>query len=124
MKIWKPSFLSDDTHVLYVPKGMTWSLQPLDCGFFKVMKEEIQKNWLLNQQYEEYANEADKRSALSTIMKQTFYKLSERSHIAYWRKAGLLYPEDRIDEEENGDEVAEDSRMTIEEEGHDNLFAE
>ena len=36
-------FSKYDTHVLYVPKGMTWSLQPLDCGFFKIFKKRYRK---------------------------------------------------------------------------------
>ena len=120
-------FLSEyDTHVLYVPKGMTWSLQPLDCGFFKIFKEEIQKDWVLNQQYKEYANESEKRRTIVTILKDVFEKLYDKSHIAFWAKAGLLYPEDRIRAIEEGAQrdATQDTAMTIEEEGHDNLFAD
>ena len=116
-------FLSrNDTHILYVPKGMTWSLQPLDCGFFKVFKDKIRNDWLMNQQYKEYPDESAKREALSTILKSIFYELLDQSHTAYWEKAGLSYPEDLMIREENQEVVPADTGMDIE--GDDNLFAE
>src|SRR5688572_25446343 len=101
-------FSRHDTHVLYVPKGMTWSLQPLDCGFFKMYKDEIRKDWVLNQQYKEYLNEADKRKALSTILKEVFDTQYQRSHIAFWEKAGLSYSQGRVVEEGTERDAAED----------------
>ena len=59
---------------------------------------------------------------MSIILKKIFYELSEQSHIAYWEKAGLPYPEDRLVEERNEGEATEDNRMAIED--SDNLFAE
>ena len=42
----KDKFAEDDTYVLFILKGLTWSLQPLDCGFFKVLEDYLKKNRL------------------------------------------------------------------------------
>jgi len=39
-------FAENNTHVLFVPKGLAWSLQPLDCGYLKFSKTILRGNGL------------------------------------------------------------------------------
>jgi len=115
----KAKFAENDTHVLFVPKGLTWCLQPLDCEFFKVLKDHLKKKWIENQQVE-FSKEQEKRAALSDLLKETHTLMSENDNTVFWKKAGLEPPHiytNRMNEEDMN------SSMLIEEESDDNLFA-
>lgn len=127
----KAKFEENDTHVLFVPKGLTWALQPLDCGFFKVLKDELKKIWIRNQQIV-LSSEKEKRLAISSHLKEVLYMQLDRDNSVFWSKPGLepphVYPVRRNSEEIMQEEIvpqeaaAEDSAMLIEE-SDDNLFA-
>lgn len=88
------SILSEyDTHVLFVPSGLTWALQPLDAGFFKATKDELKRIWANNQQTST-SNETEKRNAISSALKETLWVMEDKDNSGYWRKAGLEYPHD------------------------------
>ena len=124
----KAKFAENDTHVLFVPKGLTWYLQPLDCGFFKVYKDNLKKKWIQSQQTV-FINEKAKRAALSNILKETYALMLDNDNTVFWKKAELEPPHvfiNRLDQE------AMNSSMLVENEGDgngnndddDNLFAE
>lgn len=125
----RQKFAELDTHVLFVPKGLTWSLQPLDCGFFKVLKDHLKKEWIQNQ-FNRPSNEPAKREALSSALKKVFELMSDNDNTVYWRKAGLeppyVYPTGMLIEEMSNiasqPSEVHDSSMMIEED--DNLFAD
>ena len=80
-----------DTHVLYVPAGLTFALQPLDQGFFKTFKDHLRRNWIENQGRGP-TSEKEKRLKISTDIKTVWLKLADYDHTGYWRKARLGYP--------------------------------
>ena len=80
-----------NTRVLFIPPGLTYSLQPLDCGFFKVLKDELSKLWVKDRDFDP-RNKGDKRSNISTKIRDCWYSLSERNLSVYWEESGLRYP--------------------------------
>ena len=130
-------FSKYDTHVMYVPPGLTWALQPLDCGFFKVLKDELKKLWI-SQQYTVFQNEAEKRKALSESLQSVLELQYDNRNVAFWEKAGLLYPQNEIlprrsnseamqEEPSNNASLVDDSAMIVEEgnnSDNSNLFAD
>lgn len=120
----KTNFAENDTHVLYIPKGLTWSVQPLDCGFFKVFKDHLKREWIQSQGTV-FATEQAKRKALSDLLKETYYLMLDKDNTVFWKKAGLEPPHVYVD---RSNQEAMNSSMLIENEGaendDDNLFAE
>jgi len=84
-----------DTHVLYVPTGLTWAVQPLDAGFFKVTKDELRKIWISNQETIT-STEAEIRKTISSALKDTINTMADKDNTGYWRKAGLEYPQEHL----------------------------
>ena len=112
-------FAENNTHVLFVPKGLTWSLQPLDCGHFKVFKDHLKRKWV-ERQNAVFLSEQEKRAALSTLLKETYEIMGNNDNTVFWKKAGLEPPHvyiNRMEEENRNDE------MEIESQSDDNLFA-
>jgi len=87
----KAKFAENDTHVLFVPKGLTWYLQPLDCGFFKVYKDNLKKKWIQSQQTV-FINEKAKRAALSNILKETYALMLDNDNTVFWKKSRIRTP--------------------------------
>ena len=123
-----------DVHILYVPKGMTWAVQPLDAGFFKVLKDEVRKVWARDQ-FHTISSEKEKRRVLIEGLKEVHEIMDGKANIGYWKKAGLEYPNEvqdvirnnteQVDEEGGLDScLEEDGRMQIEEDySTENLFS-
>jgi len=88
-------FAKYETYVLYIPTGLTFALQPLDQGFHKVLKDELRKLWVQNQE-REITNESESRHFLADEMKRIWMIMAEKDNEIYWHKAGLDYPDDHI----------------------------
>lgn len=112
-------FAENDTHVLFVPKGQTWCLQPLDCGYFKVFKDYLKRKWIERQDMI-FSNEQEKRAALISLLKETYEIMENNDNTVYWKKAGLEPPHIYVNRMA---EVDRNSSMLIESESDDNLFA-
>ena len=118
-----------DTEVLYIPAGMTFTLQPLDQGFHKVLKDELKKIWVASQG-QGSETEKEKRKALALAVKDVWLTMTDKDNKVYWGKAGLEYPDEdvifrrnriqaqellaRMEEEEIPQEAQQDPEMDIE----------
>ena len=126
-------FIDNNIYVLFIPTGLTWALQPLDGGYFKVYKDELKKIWSHNQGTH-YETEKDRRRAIIEDLKVVTNLMADKDNSVYWRKQGLDYETNMIEipqnifrneiEEENG-QMRSNSPMMIEDEpSNDNLFAD
>jgi len=118
-----------NTIVKFVPKGFTWSLQPLDHLYHKRYKA-LAKDIFLENQRRELETEENWRDFVIECVKLIHSQIDESVIRASWRMAGLDFPEGErqgnrmLIEEElviQGNEpiLEEDPSMIIEEE---NLF--
>ena len=85
-----------DTTVLFVPTGFKFALQPLDCGFFKVFKDELKKLWVLHDDFHP-CTEADRRSRIITQVKECWQLMAGKDLGVYWDKSQLQYPFEDIE---------------------------
>ena len=85
-----------DTTVLFVPTGLTFALQPLDCGFFKVFKDELKKLWVLDDDFHP-RTEADRRARIITQVKGCWQLMAGKDLGVYWDKSQLQYPFEDIE---------------------------
>jgi hypothetical protein len=88
-------FSKHDTYVLFIPPGLTFSLQPLDAGFFKAYKDELKKLWVKDRDLVE--TEQDKRRSISTMIRNTWVLMAQKDLSIYWQKAGLTYPYEDVE---------------------------
>ena len=108
---------------------MTFTLQPLDQGFHKVLKDELKKIWVASQG-QGSETEKEKRKALALAVKDVWLTMTDKDNKVYWGKAGLEYPDEdvifrrnriqaqellaRMEEEEIPQEAQQDPEMDIE----------
>lgn len=116
-------FISNGIYVLYIPTGLTWALQPLDGGFFKVFKDELKKIWSRNQRNSPL-KEQDKRKAIIEHLKEVTYLMMGKDNSVYWKKQGLDYESNLIEfyEMEVENDQRENNSMLVED-SDENLFA-
>ena len=85
-----------DTTVLFVPTGLTFSLQPLDCGFFKVLKDELKKLWIRDFDFK-LQHERDRRAQITEQVKECWHIMAKKDLSVYWERSQLLYPFDDVE---------------------------
>jgi len=106
----KNQFEKYNTIVKFVPKGLTWALQPLDGVYHKTYKK-FARSFFLNTQLREIENETDWRKLLAECVKEIFLKIDQEVVLGSWKLIGLEYPLS------NDRPFLNDSRMIIEEMG-------
>lgn len=122
-KDFKESFSEFDTEVLFIPSGLTWTLQPLDAGFHKLLKDQLRKIWTRTQ-HNQSLEEKQKRQLLIETLMETYEYMSTIDNSVFWEKAGLKCPlidpnESLSQNQGNMNEIIENldsNRMEIEEE--------
>ena len=85
-----------DTTGLLVPTGLTFGLQPLDCGFSKVFKDELKKLWVLDDDFHP-RTEADRRARIITQVKGCWQLMAGKDLDVYWDESQLQYPFEDIE---------------------------
>jgi len=120
-------FSSNQTTVLLIPAGLTFALQPLDSGFFKVLKDELKRMWVLDRLSQ--GTEKEKRLYISGKLKDAWRTMAEKDLRTFWAKAGLSYPHAEVEAYErnfwrdilNDSSLNESTRMDIEVDNSQNL---
>ena len=84
--------LSDhQTTVLLIPSGLTFNLQPLDSGFFKLLKDELRKVWIRDWATNT-PSERERRETISAQLREIWHTMNEKDLTIFWQKASLVYP--------------------------------
>jgi len=97
-----------NTTVLFIPKGLTKSLQPLDGLYHKAYKSFAREFWISNQS-SLINTEAEWRMTLINCVKQIHSQITQETVISSWKMVRLECPQ-----REEGSLAQEDSRMIIE----------
>jgi len=117
-----PMLSQYETTVLYIPAGLTFNLQPLDSGFFKVLKDELKKLWIRDWEINT-PTERHKRFLISSQLKELWTTMKNKRLSVYWDQSCLSYPyfevfaaRNRANHVENSSflDFTDDTRMTIE----------
>jgi len=106
-------FQKYNTHILFVPKGFTWCLQPLDTIFHKTYKQFTQDYFVRNQRTT-LKTEEEKRNFMVRCVKECLARVEKETIEKSWINAGLEYPlniEDQISIE-NHDSMLVEQEIT------------
>jgi len=86
---------SHNTWVLFIHPGLTFNLQPLDAGYFKILKDELRKLWIRDYSIA-MKTEKEKRARISGQLKEIWPKMNAKNLSVFWNKASLIYPDFEI----------------------------
>ena len=117
----KVNFEKFNTIVLFIPAGLTWTLQPLDSLYHRTYKSYARDCFIVNQT-KEMSSEEERRKQVIENVKEIHGKITEEIVRMSWKQVGLNYPIEQgmiIEEEEARQN--EDPSMLIEDD--DNLFS-
>lgn len=89
-----------ETTVLLIPSGLTFNLQPLDNGFFKLLKDELRKLWIRDWSTD-VLTEQDRRRIISSQVKEVWPIMEKKDLRIFWEKASLTYPYWEMDHRRN-----------------------
>jgi len=78
-----------NTHVMFIPVGMTWCLQPLDSIFHKHYKK-YAREFFLSHQQSIITQEEDRRALVIQCVKEIYGKLTEELKIQSYHLGGRL----------------------------------
>jgi len=82
-----------NTRVLFVPKGLTWSLQPLDTLFHKSSKQ-LSQDYFVRNQRSTLKTEEEKRMFMMGCVKEIVARIEKKTVQGSWNSVGLIYPFD------------------------------
>ena len=89
-----------NTFLLFVPKGLTWQLQPLDNLFHKAYKKYAQDYFVHNQRTI-LQTEEEKRRYMVLCVKEIYGKIDGNTIRSSWKKVSLEYPNQNRDRDFN-----------------------
>jgi len=111
-----------NTQVMYIHKGLTWTLQPLDSLYHKTYKK-YARDYFIAHQKSTITSEEDRRKQVIETAKEIHLKITEEVVKASWKQVGLEFPRNQNELIMEGSlRIPEDDSMLIEDE-NDNLFA-
>jgi len=91
----KEEFEKYNTKVLFIPKGLTYCLQPLDNLFHKTYKTHARNYFMFNQD-KILKCEEEKRRSVILCVKEIFEKITSDIVIESWKQTGLEYPGEHL----------------------------
>ena len=87
----KKEFEKFHTRVMYIPKGLTWTLQPLDSLYHRTYKNYARECFMVHQ-LRGNVSEEDRRKQVIDNVKEIHGKISEEIIKSSWRHVGLDHP--------------------------------